>query len=231
MYRHGPDRTIAPFLEAREEQACIALLGAYDVLKRDVRRLFEYIEPVASNLSVYSQRTFELLLRACTEVEACCKNILRANGKSTDGTDMLRYSDLEAPMQLSFYEVSVLRTQLPPLRPFESFLNVIRSQRSPPWYRAYNAVKHDRIGKFGEARLENVLAAMAGLHVLLVAQYGPGLSSTIGMSPSGMLVNRGDLLRERGLPSWVPDEGYDYDWSTLKNTVEPYAHHEIPPRP
>ena len=43
----------------------------------DFEHLFEYIEPHSSNLNVFSHRIYELLLRTCTEVESCCKGILR----------------------------------------------------------------------------------------------------------------------------------------------------------
>src|ERR1051325_6627811 len=50
------------------------------LLLKDLQGLFDYVEPADTNLSTYSYRIHSLLLRACVEVEANCKAILRANG-------------------------------------------------------------------------------------------------------------------------------------------------------
>ena len=49
---------------------------AFMLLLKDMQELFDYIEPADENLSCYSYRIHELLLRACVEVEANCKAIL-----------------------------------------------------------------------------------------------------------------------------------------------------------
>lgn len=58
------------------------LCRAYHLIESDIKKLFEYIEPCDLNKTCFSHRTFELLLRTCTEVETNCKQILWANGYS-----------------------------------------------------------------------------------------------------------------------------------------------------
>jgi hypothetical protein len=54
-------------------------IRAFLLIQKDLQTLFEYIEPSDQNLATYSFRTYELLLRTCTEIEANFKAILRAN--------------------------------------------------------------------------------------------------------------------------------------------------------
>jgi len=49
---------------------------AYLLLLKDLRDLFDYVEPADTNLRCYSFRIHALLLRACVEVEANFKAIL-----------------------------------------------------------------------------------------------------------------------------------------------------------
>ena len=55
-------------------------IRGFRLLQKDLEHLFEYIEPSDDNLKCYSLRVHELLFRACVEVEANCKAILRDNG-------------------------------------------------------------------------------------------------------------------------------------------------------
>jgi len=55
---------------------------AFLLILKDFQELFYYVEPADKNLSCYSYRIHALLLRACVEVEANCKAILKENGYS-----------------------------------------------------------------------------------------------------------------------------------------------------
>ena len=52
---------------------------AFIIIQGDLLKLFEYIEPADENLSTYSYRIHALLMRACIEVEAIFKAILKEN--------------------------------------------------------------------------------------------------------------------------------------------------------
>src|ERR1044071_5159083 len=85
-------------------------VGAFRMLNDDFRRLAEYVEPVDQNLSTYSHRLYELLLRACTEFESACKELLVAGGNPKKPSDMnIRdYRTLEASLKLEAVEVGIL---------------------------------------------------------------------------------------------------------------------------
>ena len=219
IYRHGYASVNAPFLESRDARDGQDAIGAFQVLKRDLRTLFEYVEPCTDNVGTYSHRTFELLLRAATEVETNCKAIANANGHDWRDANITRYSDLDGPMRLSSYEVQILGTSFPPFTPFDSFTNPDRSQRSPPWYRGYNAAKHDRINSFPAANLQNVVHALGGLFTILTAQFGPMLDSVgITLDPSGISKMAYDMFVHTRQPSWSASEAYEYDWYQLKSS-------------
>jgi hypothetical protein len=88
-------------------RACLLLL-------KDLRDLFDYVEPADKNLGYYSYRIHSLLLRACVEVEANCKALLKENGyskKNKKGDPLwLRMDDdakIERSHRLSDYQVKV----------------------------------------------------------------------------------------------------------------------------
>merc|ERR1712023_303544 len=54
--------------------------------------------------------------------------------------------------------------------------------KSLEWYDAYNAAKHDRAQNGHRASLKTVFQSLAGLWVLLAAQYGPKSWRTISGS-------------------------------------------------
>jgi hypothetical protein len=218
-----------PSVDNQETSVGIRFIQAYQILKRDLVRLFEFIEPCPDNYSTYSQRTFEMLLRACTEVESNCKQVLRANGHATEDVNIIRFSDLNGPMKLSEYIVCCPAIDFEDFSPFKSFALTVRQDRSPSWYRAYNQAKHDRATFFSSASLRNVIEAMGAVHVLIWAQYGP-IDNQIGWS-SGIRAAPASYFSLRTSPSWSPDERYQFDWNALSSTSQPYDYHPVPQVP
>jgi hypothetical protein len=143
-------------------------LSAFKMLSDDFRRLLEYVEPVDANLDTYSHRLYELLLRACTEFESACKELLIAAGASKKPSDMkIRdYKTLEPSLSLESREVGILvwQPRIAYVKPFDGW-----STATLPvaWYSAYNKVKHNRNTEFARANLENVRCAIAGQFALL----------------------------------------------------------------
>lgn len=62
-------------------------IRAYLLIQKDLKELFDYIEPADANLKTYSYRIHELLLRTCVEIEANFKAILTEN-KYTKSDDL-----------------------------------------------------------------------------------------------------------------------------------------------
>ncbi|AFY57118.1 hypothetical protein Riv7116_4702 [Rivularia sp. PCC 7116] len=131
-------------LDSRYCKERSSLCRAYKILQKDLETLFEYIEPCDSNKATYSHRTFELVLRICTEFEANCKGILIANGykKSPKQLNICDYYKINYAAKLSDYEV-LLRTWHPnplKLQPFNEWQGGTYQPLS--WYQSYNEAKH-----------------------------------------------------------------------------------------
>lgn len=200
---------------------------AFLLLLKDLQDLFDYIEPADRNLSCYSYRIHALLVRACVEVEANCKAILKENGytKASD-MNMGDYKKIDVTHRLSSYEVKLpywngsnyLR------RPFEPW----STGRSLRWYQAYNTTKHDRHIEFEEATFEYLIDACCGILVILSAQFGtndftPGDTLiSIGGRHDGMETGIGTYFRVKFPDDWPFEMRYAFDWQLLKDESDPF---------
>jgi len=195
----------------------ITLCRAYHLIQDDLATLFNYIEPSRKNGETYSHRTFELLLRACTEVEASCKGILAANGYSKSGQwNIVDYHKVEQCSRLSAYEVQlrVSDDDTWSSRPFAQW----ETSHSLVWYSAYNDVKHHRNQEFEQASLNNVLNAISGLLVLLFSQFHTKCFTRFADSAMYRQSIDGWLWQESVLfaikpPEWPEDDQYQFVWS------------------
>jgi len=200
---------------------------AFLIILKDLQELFDYVEPADKNLECYSYRIHALLLRACVEVEANCKAILKENGYSKSGDwNMGDYKKIEKTHFLSAYEVKV---------PNWSGTKAIRLPFSAwstgdflLWYNAYNITKHDRHSEFEKATFEQLIDACCGLLVILSAQFGtndfsPGNTLlALGDSGDGMESGIGDYFRIRFPINWPIDLRYNFDWEKLKKEPDPF---------
>lgn len=210
-------------------------IRAFQVIQKDLEELFDYIEPADTNLSCYSYRVHEVLLRACVEVEANCKAILLENGYSRSGDlRMEDYQKLELSHRLSSYEVRVpnWHGSRALWRPFEPWRHVPTkgpaSSRTLPWYAAYNSAKHDRRGAFERATFENMLGAVTGLVAILSAQFhthdfspaGWGLGG--GGPEDGMEAAIGGMFRVKFPDDWPIEDRYQFSWQALEAEADPF---------
>jgi hypothetical protein len=200
---------------------------AFLLLLKDLQELFDYIEPADKNLSCYSYRIHSLLLRACVEVEANCKAILKENGytKSRD-MSMDDYKKINTTHRLSSYQAKV---------PYWSGTKDIRTPFAAwatggalPWYKAYNTTKHDRHVEFEEATFDHLIDACCGVLVILSAQFEtndflPGNTLlALGGPNDGMESGIGEYFRIKFPDDWPQDLRYGFDWQQLKDEPDPF---------
>ena len=202
---------------------------AFLLLQKDLREIFDYIEPADKNLKCYSFRTHGLLMRSSLEAEANFKAILKENGyekKDKGGNpldmDIDDYKKLEKTHKLSAYKVKLpcwvgnkaIRT------PFSSWAKP--ELYSPSWYQAYNKTKHNRHEEFHHASFENLIDSLCGLLVLLSSQFytkdfSPTEPSIVasGYGPKDDMESAiGGYFRIK-FPDWPLEERYDFkyaDW-------------------
>ncbi len=207
---------------------------AFELLQDDLKELFKFVEPSDANLGTYSFRTLEMLLRASIEVEANCKAILNANTYAKKGRDLniSDYARLEFSHYLSQYKVKMpyWTGTMSTRQPFKSWASTTGTPGQQPldWYQRYNRSKHDRAGALSVATLEAVIDAVAGLFVLLTAQFlnidfAPGASFlAIHGINDGFEDGLGGYFRV-AYPSSVPmGERYDFDWDQVVAAADPF---------
>lgn len=198
-----------------------SLITSTRMILRDLNNLYDYIEPSDDNLSAYSHRIYELLLRTATEFESNCKGILKANGYSKPEKDwnVIDYFKISRAARLNEYSLTFERWASAHV--FKPFIEWNPSRREPlSWYEAYNEVKHDRYGNFKKAKLEHLMNALAGLICIMHAQYGEGMSH-VGFSELGTTdINEGTVetpMFTIKAPHYPEDEQYGFIWNNIAN--------------
>jgi hypothetical protein len=142
----------------------------------------------------------QAILLAAIEVESMFTKAFAANRDPLDPGDRSDFTDwkqLFGPMRLDEW-----RLKLPAyagwtseIRPF-----ALGPGNSVEWWTAYNKAKHDP-SQIHRAHLRNMIAAYAGVRVLLEAQFGPQVPH--------MLTHAGLAgLEVTGRPTWKPTELY-----------------------
>ena len=243
-YRIARPKAFIPdyVLDPRYATDRLQLSRAYINIEKELRSIFNYIEPDQRNVSTFSFELYSLLLRACTEVELNCKEIMEANGATPQGRyfTMADYKKLEQSSLLSKYiveyngwrqvnattqELEYVTKQFFPFKNFDPSIN-----REPDWYEAYNKVKHNREENLEKANLENCMNAVAGILVLLYSQFGSQCIETYGTSGLHWQTDEdydfnfdADVIftiHPPQLTDW-PDL-YDFQWAQIKNDPQPF---------
>lgn len=209
---------------------------AFKIIQTDLIKCFEYIEPADVNKDSFSFRTHELLMRACIEVEANFKAILKENtftptfksgakkGKprSEEYWNILDYKKVNVTHHLSAYKVyiPIWSGKLGVFTPFKQWGSVNHLD----WYQAYNKSKHDRQNAFQYASFINMLNAVAGLLVLLSSQFRtesftPGVTTSLQVSTDSYYSTEpalGGFFHIEFPNDWADSEKYEFDWKVLK---------------
>lgn len=202
-----------------------SLVRSYRLLESDLAETFKTIEPDDRNLEAFGIRLYEILFRACTEIETYCKSILRANGADdpSNGWNRIHYAKLATPLRLGEYSVRVPSwTSTTPssasgskklgFRPFDGWGD---ESKAPDWWSAYNSVKHDRSEKLDNATLGRATVSVAACQILLYAQFGAhsfgGITDAFGdlvAGPDGFAF--GDGIFDLQAPKWPEAEKYGF---------------------
>ncbi len=205
---------------------------AFQIIDSEISQIFNYIEPAFQNLESFSYKISGLLTKICIEIEANFKAILAENAYpiAPSKLNMAHYCKVERSHFLSKYWIkfAVWHGQDIIFQPFASWTPGEKA-RSPDWYQAYNASKHDRHSQFASAAtFRNMLEAYCALSLLIWTQFfdasSPGpvtlsLGSTGGLPGFTFGPMHRTLIR---LPEIATTERYDFNWQAIKELEDPF---------
>ncbi len=199
---HNPDQSAA----ARNIRTTST--GQLHALIQELQQICRVVHPIEHNFCAYGHEIRNIIIIACTEVEAHWKNILEANGQNAK--NRRDYVKLALPMKLGEYRVTLpWYPWLDPIAPFEKWVPVERGKKQTlPWYDAYNDIKHDREKNFAEAKLIYALKAVTGCFVMLCGQYGWDFA-TRGEAAADA------FFRLIEAPKWEPPEIYVSEYGAI----------------
>jgi len=172
MFRDGYRTPVVVPMSDDEETAFAASTEQEYLLEADLSSIARVVTPSPTNLGAYGSQIRNLLILACTEVEAQWKGILRTNGYAQQVLTTKDYVKLLGPLRLDAYSLRMFRYRdNAEISPFANW-DATNPTQSLPWYAAYNAAKHDREISASQATLAHAISAVAAVCTLLAAQYG-----------------------------------------------------------
>lgn len=147
----------------------ISSINQLQLLIEHLETIFLTIHPEGRNLRSYGNNIRNLLILACTEVEAQIKGVMEANKYKPKGKylNMTDYIKVKKPLRLDEYSIKL--NNYPWLNSIFPYANW---QKSLVWYENYNAVKHNRVKDFNKGTLYDAITAVSAVALLLNAQYG-----------------------------------------------------------
>lgn len=178
-----------------------SLRGQLVNLMHELQNICQTVHPDPATFNVYGHAIRNLLILACTEVEAHWRAVLVANGVPAARFSTRNYVKLADPLKLREYGVAL--PYYPWLTPFQPFVGWSSgaSTLSIPWYDAYNKVKHDREQHFSEATLKHTIDAVCACAIMLCAQFGPSEAFR-------WRTEFGYFFQFVWVPAWRPEECY-----------------------
>lgn len=160
------------FLQLHDKELSFGSYIQAQILHSKLQEICKYVHPKLQNMQAYGYEIRNQLILACTEVEAQFVGILKANGIVKERYTTNDYVSLLKVLRLDEYSLNVFSYPwLGSFSPFKDWKSDAPTQ-SLAWYAAYNAVKHDREGKFDQASFEHAFMATLAVNVLIAAQFG-----------------------------------------------------------
>lgn len=148
--------------------------NVYKALERELLDLSDIIHINDSQLSVYSMKIANLLIRTVIEIESISKELyFREGGEKLDNKDLYFDTDcinlLEEKWKLS-KKVIIVSNPSFYLHSNQSFTPLHKAAKrgtsSTKWQQAYQGVKHNRAKSLEKGNLQNFIHALGALYLL-----------------------------------------------------------------
>ncbi len=212
------------------------LIRMFKMLQLQVIETFQYVEPVHENRDVFSLRYHQLYGNICAEIETNFRGILKSNGYA-EGNEKnwnicADFHKTNTALKLNEYKIESYLYEISnctdACQPFSSWNSP--QYTALPWYQEHNAVKHDRTAGYSHASLKNVVTSLAGLYILLFAQFGYLVDAITTNGVILMVFDDGHKTTARSdmgynitqQPSWNEADIYGFEWESIKENSNPY---------
>lgn len=175
--------------------------------------IFQTVHPTDDNLNAYGHEIRNILILACTEVEAQLKGILETNGYKKERYNTNDFIKVLPAMKLDEYYIKM--PSYPSIKhsnPFKDW-NSENPTQSLVWYDAYNKTKHDRENNFSNANLKNAIDAVCAVFILFFTQYG---ANEIRKWSSEIT----SFFQLEETPNWCVTETYIYPYDVAEDSPE-----------
>lgn len=183
-------------------------------LKQQLEQICRYVHPEKANLKSYSHEIRNLLILACTEVEASFQAILSTNGYTKARLTTADFVKLNGAMKLDEYGFGLpTYPWLPTTTPFAGW-SAAAPTKTLSWYDAYNEVKHNREVHFPLATLSAAMNAVCATAVLICAQFGHDAFGNSGGLESFFHLEAG--------PAWRYSQIYTYPYDNYPYVAVQY---------
>jgi hypothetical protein len=152
----------------------------YKNLEKEVLHLAEQVHFDDAQLSVYSIKIADLIIRCAVEIESLSKDLYIHDGcqehvKDENGKDRYLYYDTDCLKRLD-QNWNIGDRQIIVVAPIFYFTNEnikylrplknAHKHSEPKWKEAYNAVKHDRSNSLQKGNIKYLLSILAALYIL-----------------------------------------------------------------
>jgi len=201
---------------ARQEVDAMAIARSQlTVLTRQLDRICQTVHPTVQTFETFGHDIRNLLILACTEVEAHWCGVLTANGAKKERFTTNDYVRLRGAMKLDEYVVIFPSYPwLDAIEPYKGWGSTGKPTQELTWYDSYNAVKHNRGAKFERATLRHVFEAISAAVIMMAAQFG---EDGIGARSEVQ-----SFFKFSTFPDWAPSDLYIepceepmLDWSAV----------------
>jgi hypothetical protein len=136
------------------------VINNFSLLELQLASCMDYIPFIDINRDVVSPKFIPIITEACALTESIFREITGDKGKRYS---FKKYAELHEPSLSLEGNISLFLSY--PLQLLEPYRDWTKQQ--PAWWKAYNALKHDRLRNYHVATYANVVAALAGLHQLM----------------------------------------------------------------
>ena len=197
--------------------------SVYKNLEKELVRLAEFVHFDDNQLSIYSVKIVELLIRCSVEIESISKELyIRLGGTIPSGRDL--YFDTECIQLLednwllskkkviiaapNFYFKNDDNKVLTPLNKANK-----RGTSGVDWKKAYQAVKHNRVDNLNKGSIKNLIRALAALYILNIYFKDDIYDLGKDSKANNLSANMGSDLFAIKIHKWA---GYDGEWKYIK---------------